>query len=287
MASFFLFVFFLLLLFVLPLSAEEQSIYPQTQRCPPFHCSNLGPFRFPFTNKENPECGFITVNCGYPYATIQLEDGGRPYEVLSISQANTIRIKDIQLGEHFKSNICEPLTNLTFPSSSFFSIEIASPKKTFFKCNLPFHIHTPKNFKKKTCNGYKIYYSGLKDSIPSSLSGCSIIQLPKNLSIVPWPDDYNLFGILSPEFELGVHISGECDRCYNRGGQCKASHNRKFYCDGAEKGIYRTRKNTIILGDTLMNIHMNFSMLLLFLFIHYHKFLSFTFMLIYFVYLKI
>ncbi|XP_059447412.1 LEAF RUST 10 DISEASE-RESISTANCE LOCUS RECEPTOR-LIKE PROTEIN KINASE-like 1.1 isoform X4 [Corylus avellana] len=230
MDSFFLFVFSLLSLFVLPLSC-----YPQTQRCPPSHCSNLGPFRFPFTTKENPECGVFTVDCGYPYATIQLEDGGRPYEVLSISQADTIRIKDTQLGEHFKSNICEPLTNLTFPSSSFFSIQIASPEKTFFKCNRPFHIHTPKNFKKKTCNDYIIYYSRLNDSIPSSLSGCSIIQLPKNQSIGPWPDDYNLFGILSPEFELGLHISDECKRCYYRGGQCKASHNRKFYCDGAEK----------------------------------------------------
>jgi hypothetical protein len=179
------------------------------------------------------------------------------------------------------------LNQFDFSQLFLFSIEIASPKKTFLKCNLPFHIRTPKNFKKKTCNGYKIYYTRLNDSIPSSLSGCSIIQLPKNLSIGPWPDDYNLFGILSSEFELGVYISDECDRCYNRGGQCKTSHNRKFYCDGAEKGIYRTRKNTIILGNTLMNIHMNFSVLLLFLFIHYYKFLSFTFMLIYFVYLKI
>jgi hypothetical protein len=96
-----------------------------------------------------------------------------------------------------------------------------------------------------------------------------------------------MYEILSSEFELGVYISNECDICYNRGGQCKASHNRKFYCYGAEKGINRTRKNTIILGDTLMNIHMNFSVLLLFLFIHYYKFMSFTFMFIYFVYLKI
>jgi hypothetical protein len=77
------------------------------------------------------------------------------------------------------------------------------------------------------------------DSIPNSLSRCTIIQLPKNLSLglLPWPDEYNLFGTLGTEFELGVRISYECGKCYNRGGQCRASDNRTFYCEGAVESV--------------------------------------------------
>jgi hypothetical protein len=79
-----------------------------TRRCPEFHCRNLRPLGFPFTNKSKPECGVFTVDCGDQYSTIQLEEGGRSYQVLSISPDNTIRIFDIELWgaapESFNAN---------------------------------------------------------------------------------------------------------------------------------------------------------------------------------------
>jgi hypothetical protein len=239
MASVFLFVFLVLLYLLLLNSAEEELQY--TKKCPPFRCGSLGDIHFPFANTTTPECGVFTVDCQFPNSTIQLEDDGRSYEVKSISQDNTIFINDKELGEDFKSNRCESLTNLTFPNSSFISFEIATPNQTFFKCKDTLDILAPKIFTKKSCNNHNIYYSNSSDSFPSSFSGCSIIQLPKNLSLLhgQLPDDDNLFGLLSGEFELGARVSDECYKCYSRGGQCKAGDNEKFYCDGAvlEKGI--------------------------------------------------
>jgi hypothetical protein len=92
-ASVLLFVFSALSNLLVLHSAEEVRY---TKNCPPFQCGHLGMIGFPFTKKENPECGVIIVDCGDPYSMIQLEDGGRRYEVKNIS--NTIRISDTACG---------------------------------------------------------------------------------------------------------------------------------------------------------------------------------------------
>ncbi|XP_059440747.1 LEAF RUST 10 DISEASE-RESISTANCE LOCUS RECEPTOR-LIKE PROTEIN KINASE-like 1.1 [Corylus avellana] len=252
MASVFLFVFFVLSYLLLLNSAEEAVKY--TQKCPPFHCGLLGNIHFPFTSKSKPECGVFKVDCQDDHdkpSTIQLEDDGREYEVRSISLDNTIFINDTQLGEHFKSKKCESLTNLTSSSYSFISFEIAKLSQTFFKCKRTLNISPPTDFKNMSCNGYNIYYSNSSDSFPSSPSGCSIIQLPKKESPRngPLPDDDNLFGLLSGDFELRVRVSDECTRCHNRGGQCKARDNGKFDCDGADKENH-AKQLAIGLGET-------------------------------------
>jgi hypothetical protein len=235
MASVFLFVFFVFSQFVLLLLAEEEMGY--TQRCPPFHCGHLGNIHFfPFANETNPECGVFTVDCWDPYSPIiQLEDRRKPYKVLNIFENNTIRVFDTQLWDHGSAKSCESFTNLTLPRTSFFSFEFATPNQTFFKCKNTLHISPPANFKNMSCNDHHIYYSNSSDSFPSSPSGCSIIQLPKNLNPLPVP--YDPFDLFTAEFTLRVHVSEDCKGCYNRGGECKPGDKGELDCLGAEKGI--------------------------------------------------
>ncbi|XP_059447404.1 LEAF RUST 10 DISEASE-RESISTANCE LOCUS RECEPTOR-LIKE PROTEIN KINASE-like 1.1 isoform X3 [Corylus avellana] len=228
MASVSLFVFFVLSHFVPLHSAQEEAGYSYTQRCPEFHCGNLRPLGFPFASLSQPECGVFTIECGNPYSTIQLEEGGRLYHVQRISQDNTIHIKDEWLGEqlqHPASVECESLHNLTITSSSFVSFEFF-PKQTFFKCNRT----PPTNFKRFSCNDHHIYYNSSSDSFPTSLSGCSIIQLPKNpnadLVAVDSP-----FELLAVEFDLKPHVSDACYKCYQRGGHCKPKPDDKGELD--------------------------------------------------------
>ncbi|XP_062152335.1 LEAF RUST 10 DISEASE-RESISTANCE LOCUS RECEPTOR-LIKE PROTEIN KINASE-like 1.1 [Alnus glutinosa] len=271
MASVFLFVFFLLSHFVLLLSAQEEMIY--TKRCPPFHCGHLGRIGFPFANNTYPECGVFTVDCRDDhYPTIQLEDGGRPYEVLNISESNTMssmRIFDIEFREQLKFGRCESLTNLTFPYSSFISFEIATPNQTFFKCNRTPDIPPPTNFFKMSCmNYYDIYFSNSSDSFPTSLSGCSIIQLPKNLSLdhPPSPGDDDLFSFLTSEFDLGVRVSEDCYKCYQREGQCKPDDNGELSCYEREKGSNKMKRR-IALGE--ISLQSNFLSILFHLVVIY------------------
>ena len=98
MASVFLFVFFFLSHLVLLYSAEEEEIYPPG--CPSFYCGNVGKIGFPFANDTSPECGLLILHdCVDPHhmktPKIELERNGTLlYDVETISQANTIQIKD-------------------------------------------------------------------------------------------------------------------------------------------------------------------------------------------------
>jgi hypothetical protein len=245
MASVFLFVFFVLSHLLLLYSAETEVRY--TKKCPLFFCLGVGSYGFPFTNITNPECGVSTVDCGYRYSMIQLQDGGRPYIVKHIYKNNTeystIVIRDTQFSTDLTSGRCESLTNFTFPSSSFIHFEIATPKQTLFKCKKDIMVNLSRlqNFESSSCYDYDIYYSNSSDSFPTSFSGCSIIQLPKNVSYRPSPDGYesymDLFSLFTAEFDLVVRVSDECYSCHKIGGQCKAGDNGKFQCAGADKGM--------------------------------------------------
>jgi hypothetical protein len=236
MASLFLFVFFVLSHLLLLHSAQEE--VEHTKNCPLLRCGDLRPLGFPFANKTNPECGVFTIECRDDGSlTIQLEEGRRPYHVLGISQDNTIRIKDEWLGEQHPASVeCESLNNLTITSSSFVSFEF-SPYQTFFKCNRTLNISPPTNFKNISCNEHDIYYNGSSDSFPTSLSGCSIIQLPKNPNQDRVAVDGHPFGLLAVEFNLKPNVSDACYQCYRRGGRCKPGDKGELDCLGAEKGI--------------------------------------------------
>ena len=130
MASISLFVIFVLSHLLLLHSAEEEhSLY---SNCSPFHCGKFG---------------------------IQLEWGGRQYDVIKISYTNTTlsttRIKDPLLLDYLNTQNWDSVTKLTFPSSP---------------CNRTLPITSPINFKNMSCHDdYNIYYSIQTITSPTSL----------------------------------------------------------------------------------------------------------------------
>ena len=188
---------------------------------------------FPFADHTRPECGLcILYDCGEGNPTnkttpkIQLErNGTKLYEVESISQADTIKIKDQQLQHVLDSRNCESLNNLTLPSSPFIFFQI-TPNRTMFKCNRT--IPLPKDFYGTNCSNSNIYYS--RDNFTMSPSQCPIIQLPFDLE----KQSNELYGFLSSDKFLQVRVSIDCRKCFVRGGQCKTGNNGKYYCT---KGI--------------------------------------------------
>ena len=220
MASVFLFVFFIFSQLVLLHSAEEEVRVAHICRC-----EDLDMTGFPYTNMSKPGCGYFRVDCGdkYQKTTIQLEEGGKRYEFLGTSQNNALHIVDIEPWKHLGSRRCKSFTNLSFPNSSLISFEIVTPNQTFFKCNntTP-DIPSPALFERMSCRDFSIYYTNSLETVPKLLSRCSIIHLPKNLSLV----DDNLFGGLPSKFELLVHVPEEC----------KPHDGGKLDCVGAKKG---------------------------------------------------
>jgi hypothetical protein len=131
---------------------------------------------------------------------------------------------DTQLWEHLQSRRCETFTGLSFPNSSLISFEIVTLKQTLFKCNSTADISLPNFFKKLICKDSSIYYTtNSLDNVPESLSGCSIIHLPKN----PRPFDDPPFGLITATFDLLVRVSKEC----------KPNDEGKLDCVVAKKGI--------------------------------------------------
>ncbi|KAE8077275.1 hypothetical protein FH972_015850 [Carpinus fangiana] len=153
-----------------------------------------------------------------------------------------MRIKDELIREQHPASVeCESLNNLTITSSSFVSFEF-SPNQTFFKCNRTLNISPPTNFKSIRCNGDDIYYySNSSDSFPTSLCGCSIIQLPKNPKQDRVAVDGHPFGLLAVEFNLKPNVSDAFYQCYRRGGRCKPGDKGELDCLGAEKGSKKTK----------------------------------------------
>jgi hypothetical protein len=244
MASISLFVFFVLSHLLLLHSVEGGN--RNRPNCSSFQCGKFGFMGSPFTNITHSHCGYFTVNCTKTPPTIHLWGNKRVYEVINISYTNTsqsIRIKDSLLSDNLnmKTHKCESLdkTNLTFRSFPPISYVITSPTQTLFKCN---HNHTlnitsPKNLKKKmSCkdNHNTYYYSHSNEGSPSSLSTCSIIQLPKREhsdkdTETKLPDKDELFSLLSAEFDLEVHVSHACRGCHHRGGQCGPDKMGNFF----------------------------------------------------------
>ncbi|KAK7836218.1 hypothetical protein CFP56_022824, partial [Quercus suber] len=109
--------------------------------------------------------------------------------------------------------------------------------QTLFKCNRTLDIiFAPRSFKNMSCGDYNIYYTHSNHRTPSSFSQCSIIHLPKN----EHTNKYELFSLLSAEFNLEVQVSDACCSCHGTGGQCHQDEKEKFCCANTEKGIDST-----------------------------------------------
>ena len=227
MASVFLFVFFFLSHLVLLYSAEEVEIYPTG--CPTFVCGKVGKIGL-----------LILHDCGDSHQMktpkIKLERNGTLlYDVETISQSNTIQIKDPQLQSVLDSNRCESLKNWTLPSPSspFISFQRVPRNLTLFKCNRALNIPTPSGFNRTNCSNYDIYYSPPHYNLTLAPPKCPIIQLPLNGQY----KSNDLFRLLSAEISLEVRMTEDCRQCYIEGGQCKTDNKGKYYCTKGTKGM--------------------------------------------------
>ncbi|KAK7841047.1 leaf rust 10 disease-resistance locus receptor-like protein kinase-like 1.1, partial [Quercus suber] len=212
-------------------------IYPPG--CPPFVCGKVGKIHFPFANDTSPDCGLLILHdCGDPRQMktpkIELERNGTLYDVETISQANSIQIKDPLLQSVLDSNSCESLKNWTLPSpiSPFISFQRVSGNLTLFKCDRALNITPPTGFDRTNCSIYDIYYSPHYNLTPSPPK-CPIIQLPLNSQNKGSND---LFRLLSAEIILEVRVTRDCRECYIKGGQCKTDNKGKYYCTKGTKG---------------------------------------------------
>ncbi|KAK8529529.1 hypothetical protein V6N12_060308 [Hibiscus sabdariffa] len=212
------------------------------QDCPSFPCGKLGDLTFPYTQADRPDCGLFLVN-GCNSTTInqgvqvQLEQGGRWYEVDKISQGDTLTIYDKILANQLNQSDCQSLNNLSLPNLPYVSFEIA-PNVTLCKCKTALNVSIAKEaeLSRTPCDNYTIYYRRPKprpsgdtddDDRLSSPCHCPTIQLP--LTEPPPPDNADLFDLLTPNVSVKVHVSRPCRWCHWRGGRCLA-RNQSFYC---------------------------------------------------------
>ncbi|CAH8358521.1 unnamed protein product [Eruca vesicaria subsp. sativa] len=204
-------VFFFFLLFLM---AEAQSKNRTgSGSCETFSCGSLD-FKFPFFNTDMPSrCGLFKLNCSdHHIPEIQLEEKGKWYKVITVSQANTITITDPRLNQSLETGSCTDLSSFSLPDSPWLKLT------TVYKCN-----NSRKNgFTFTNCQGgSSLYYSDLKDH-----SGCSVIKTPESWVI---PRNKNQ-SILNATFSLHIDLPQRCHRCHhNRGGECKMIKD-KFRC---------------------------------------------------------
>ncbi|KAG6757734.1 hypothetical protein POTOM_038058 [Populus tomentosa] len=200
-------------------SKEDGSAF---KNCLPFNCGKLGEIKFPFTNNTSPEiCGPCVVDgCDEDSQRIQLERGGKWFELHNISQANTISITDKDLRWHLNSNSCDSFNNLSLPASVPYSWSYKTifSNITLFKCtdpsvNFPQHLE----FNYKGCKNFSIYYTR-DTSLPSPPPTCSILQLPVNKT-----ESYgDIFRLLTANFSIDVSVSRHCYySCYLRREACQ------------------------------------------------------------------
>ncbi|GMI74898.1 Leaf rust 10 disease-resistance locus receptor-like protein kinase-like 4 [Hibiscus trionum] len=217
--------------------------------CPRFPCGKLGDLAFPYTQRDRPDCGmFVVKGCNSSTnqsVQVQLEQGGRWYEVDEISQGDTLTIYD----EILAKRDCQSLNKLSLPNLPYVSFEIA-PNITLCKCKTALNLSLPKEaeFRHTSCDNYTIYYRRPKpprsggdtneDDRLRSLCHCPTIQLPLTN---PPPDNGSLFDLLTPNVSVKVHVSEPCWSCHWRGGACLAI-NQSFHCS-----IERHHKNTTTL----------------------------------------
>ncbi|KAJ4849541.1 hypothetical protein Tsubulata_033928, partial [Turnera subulata] len=110
------------------------------RNCPPFYRGNLGQIKFHFTNSTRLEhCGpFVIDDCNEVHPNIQLDKGGRWYELENISQANTLLINDKEFQKQLSSNSYESFNSFSLPSFPYLSLQIIS-NLTLLKCKPTAH----------------------------------------------------------------------------------------------------------------------------------------------------
>ncbi|GMP83422.1 hypothetical protein CsSME_00037343 [Camellia sinensis var. sinensis] len=239
-------------------SAQEdnkiQITCPKSFDCKPFH----QPLSFPFSNSTYSQCGLCRVTCGVMnrHPQIQLGNEGPLYDVIpwydvipvEIISKNIyhVQIHDQILQTHLENRNCNAFTDLKFPNSSSISFTVINSYLPFFKCDKSSDLVSPtedhfKGYHNYTkCKDYNLYYKFPDDPLPSpppDLPSCSVIHLPVNSSNMnaTASDPFNL---LATTFPLELHVSEDCQMCYQGGGQCQ-NDNQTFHCATTNKESYQ------------------------------------------------
>lgn len=229
----------------LGLQSAEKEMKPH-RNCPSFRCGKLGEIKFPFTNSKFPtHCGLLMVEgCDNDVQKIQLEKGGRWYEIINISQANAIFIHDSMFSELLDSRDCKAFKNLSLPNLPFLSFQITQ-NRSLLECKHKLKDH-PSPLEHSGCNNSSIYYAREREILPSLPPQCSLIQLP-------WHQNGNqdIFTQLTANFSLEVQVLHDCKRCLFREGDCQVNGGHKFYCANVKEGKIIRIKNEYNLNFSL------------------------------------
>ncbi|PWA49974.1 concanavalin A-like lectin/glucanase domain, Rho-associated protein kinase 1/2 [Artemisia annua] len=128
------------------------------------------PFKYPFYNGTNTQCGLIKVNCYSNSAEIQI--GNQSYRIGKIDYESSLAIYNHTFAELVNTTSCEALmNNFTSPEPLLYSISIA-PFITLFKCAKNVTYFDQPNYNSHNrCNDYNFYYQYMINNaaIPSDI----------------------------------------------------------------------------------------------------------------------
>nr|XP_043616793.1 LEAF RUST 10 DISEASE-RESISTANCE LOCUS RECEPTOR-LIKE PROTEIN KINASE-like 2.5 isoform X2 [Erigeron canadensis] len=235
--------------------------------CPEFFvCPNHPPFRYPFYNASNTECGLIEVDCTTSGGEIQL--GGQSHVILSKLDSNSLIIRNSTFENLVKEEHCEALMdNFTSPSPLLFSLSIISPNITLFKCkkNLSYTRVTDSYFEMSNfshynkCKDYNFYYTHpyTNSGVPSDLPHiCQVIRLPLKKSwqfVRENPDKADIFYLLPSNFSISFSLSASCERCLKNDSHCQ-NKNGMIRCSDVITGAAENpdQRITEILGVVIV-----------------------------------
>ncbi|CAI9276021.1 unnamed protein product [Lactuca saligna] len=247
MTLFFFFSF--VLLSCLPFLHSATNHNTSTSICPEsFSCPNLAPFKYPFYNATDGQCGLIQVNCNFHGGRIQL--GEHSYEIRGrLGFDSIVLIHNTTFERLVNEKDCKALMdNFTSPNPLLYSVSI-QPFITLYKCKkdrndsaeMERYFDESNYNRYKICNHHNFYY---KHSISDTtvLSGlpptCQVIQLPANVQSPDLgrqvPDNRNIFSTLSSVFSISFNLTTPCNECHKEKGHCHAP-NGQFQCLDAKK----------------------------------------------------
>ncbi|XP_031251937.1 PR5-like receptor kinase [Pistacia vera] len=230
-------VSYLVLIFIashLLLISLAQEVKKSNPKCTPFYCGKFGPVSFPFTNHTQPECGLLIIyDCNKLVQKIQLGKGGPWFAVASVSQDNTLRLRDLEFqSNQIQSLSCDTFRNLSLPISAFLTFELRDdPIK--FKC--PSTQSYPANYS-LSCNDsrhYVIYDNYKHGNLPSPPAQCSLVHLLVNNT----KRRVNFINLFTGRFRIRVNVIQECYQCYWRGGKCQSDGKGNFHCSKSRTGL--------------------------------------------------
>ncbi|XP_052199454.1 LEAF RUST 10 DISEASE-RESISTANCE LOCUS RECEPTOR-LIKE PROTEIN KINASE-like 1.1 [Diospyros lotus] len=222
--------------------------------CPKsFTCGSFGTLYFPFSNQSNSQCGLCTVFCDedHPRLPVGMYLVSEPFFFGNITQISSeangrsmIKLINTSFKADLDARNCSALRNLSLPYTPSISFSIPH-NLTLFQCNRSsFAFSSPTDdlyFNYTVCDdhNYIYYYKYPDDNVSATANvfrGCPAIQLPLEGSEKIEPGDRDdPFKLLTATYFIELHVSEDCLKCHQRGGQC-LNTNQKFHCTIKKEG---------------------------------------------------